>query len=1124
MASHDRVARRYSGKERRAGVRRCMSPVSHVPAASLGLLAVRLLGWAEEAGRGGLIYIASSERRADRLARVLRGIVPDLEVLVFPPWDCLPYDRSLPSRDAMGRRMSTLRRVCQDARARVVLTVPDALVQRVPPRDAVAHAGLTLQVGDALDVQELRAELERLGYVADARVDEAGEFTLLGQVVDVFPPGAESPLRIKHADGKIQALCYYRAEDQLTFDEVERVQLDPASEIVVCQSAERFDREPGIEHRFPEFYPSVETLFDYLPAAIIRIERAAERRRIEALEQITDAYARRLGLMERRRGAASRAPLPPEALFVREQEWAALVADRRVLTLRERGDGDDRAAVPLLAAEDNPTHAFGSLLERTISGGGRILISAPNDRDLRAMLRRAERATGQAPHVVGDWVSVQAYAPGSVLGLRADLDRGFIDEESGTVVVTSADLLGSRAQLEPEVGRQNPAGLGRDDLHFGDTVVHLDYGLGVLAALEVTPTAQSAEVEEAVRLTYRDATSVLVPVTDLDRIWRYGGDADTIALDRLHGEAWPKRRQEILDEIAAAARALVDEAHRREHVNIRKLAWPAREYERLARRFPFAETPDQSHAIEDVLSDLASERPMNRLVCGDVGYGKTEIALRAAGAAALAGKQVAVVAPTTVLVRQHLETFRRRFAGSGIAIGHLSRLVKASEARGVKQALAEGTLRILVGTDALAAKGVRFRELGLVVLDEEQRFGTAQKAKIEALAKGLHVLSLTATPIPRTFQRALVGLVDISLLQTPPVRRRPIRTFVLPFDPVTVREALLREQRRGGQSFVVCPRIEDIDRLARQLAELVPEAEVLTAHGKMPVEELDSTTVRFADGQGDVLLATNIIENGLDIPRANTIIIWRADRFGLAQLHQLRGRVGRGRARGIAYLVTDPEQKVTAASRKRLETIQAHDRLGAGFEISRRDLDIRGAGDLLGDRQAGHVKLLGAELNQHLLSRALRVARGEALENDEPPRMNIGVVGSIPEAFVSDAEARLNLYARLAKLPGGQSVEAFADELEDRFGPLPRPVQHLLQLARAKNLCRAIGITRVDAGPKGIALSCGEGELSTQLCKQHRGLALTNRRVLLRSHGDAEPLTFILDLLEGLGRHRIERI
>ncbi|MFL5078335.1 MAG: helicase-related protein [Microvirga sp.] len=1010
--------------------------------------------------------------------------------------------------------MATLRRVCHPRRARVLLTVPDALIQRVAPRSAVTEAGLLLQVGDALDVQVLDGELQRLGYLADARVDEPGEFALLGQVLDVFPPGSGSPIRIEYADGRIQALRCYHPEDQLTFAEVEKLQLDPASEIIAPRSAEPFDRKPGVEHRLPEFYAELETLFDYLPTASIRVEPAAERRRTEALEQIADAYATRLELKERRGAADLKDPLPPQALFIPEQQWIALLADKRVLALRESHDGDEADAVPLFAAEANPMQAFGSFLKRAISGGRRIVISAPSDRDLRAMLRRAKQATGLAPELAGDWASVQTASGGSVWGLRADLDRGFIDEGSGTVVVTSADLLGSRAQLEPEFKDQAPAGLG-DDLHFGDAVVHFDYGLGVLAGLEAAPTAKTAEVEEAVRLTYRDERSVLLPVTDMDRIWRYGGDADTITLDRLHGEAWPKRRQEISEEIAQAARALVGEARRREDVRIPKLAWPAGEYERLARRFPYTETPDQSRAIEAVLKDLASERPMNRLVCGDVGYGKTEIALRAAGAAALAGKQVAIIAPTTVLVRQHLETFRQRFARTGIEIGHLSRLVKPSEARTVKQALAKGSLRILIGTDALAARGVRFQQLGLVVIDEEQRFGAAQKAKLQALATGVHVLSLTATPIPRTFQRAFVGLVDLSLLETPPVRRRPIRTFLLPFDPVTVREALLREQRRGGQSFVVCPRIEDIDGLASKLAEVVPEVEVLIAHGKMPVEELDSTMVRFADGQGDVLLATNIIENGLDVPRANTIMIWRADRFGLAQLHQLRGRVGRGRARGICYLLTDPEHKVTAASQKRLKTIQTHDRLGAGFEISRRDLDIRGAGDLLGDQQAGHVKLLGGELYQHLLSSALRVARGEAID-DEWPQMNVGVTGSIPEEYVTDAEVRLNLYARLAKLSDGQSVQAFEDELQDRFGPLPRPVQHLLQLARAKVLCRAIGITRVDAGPKGIALSCRESDLSSRLCEQHPRLEQKNGRVLLRRAGSAAPLSLIVDLLDRL--------
>jgi transcription-repair coupling factor (superfamily II helicase) len=467
---------------------------------------------------------------------------------------------------------------------------------------------------------------------------------------------------------------------------------------------------------------------------------------------------------------------------------------------------------------------------------------------------------------------------------------------------------------------------------------------------------------------------------------------------------------------------------------------------------------------------------MNRLVCGDVGFGKTEVALRAVAAAALAGKQVAVVAPTTVLVRQHVQTFRRRFARLGLEVAHLSRLVKPAEAKRVKEGLASGETRIVIGTHALAGKGVAFKELGLLVIDEEQRFGAKQKDKLRALGNDVHVLTMTATPIPRTLEWAMLGLQDVSVIATPPVRRQPIRTFLTPFDPVTVRAALLRERQRGGQSFVVCPRIEDIEPMAARLTELVPELKVVTAHGKLPADEMDAVMVSFADGEGDVLLATNIIESGLDVPRANTMLIWRADRFGLAQLHQLRGRVGRGRARGTAYLLTDPGAKIAKATEQRLRTLEAMDRLGAGFAISGRDLDLRGAGDLLGEEQAGHMKLIGLGLYQHMLRRALATARGEEPEEDWSPAIRLGLDAAIPEEYIPEPELRINLHARLARLSEEDQPDTLAEEIADRFGPLPEPVANLVALAHFRRNARRLGIAKLDAGPEAVAATFREGE------------------------------------------------
>ncbi|MET0338706.1 MAG: DEAD/DEAH box helicase, partial [Caulobacter sp.] len=526
-------------------------------------------------------------------------------------------------------------------------------------------------------------------------------------------------------------------------------------------------------------------------------------------------------------------------------------------------------------------------------------------------------------------------------------------------------------------------------------------------------------------------------------------------------------------QIDEAAAKLVALAQARQAKVCDPVAPPKAAYRRFCARFPYPETPDQLAAIDAVLSDLAAGRPMDRLVCGDVGYGKTEVALRAAAAVALSGRQVALAAPTTVLARQHFETFRRRFAGAGVGVAQLSRLVSPAEARRVREGLESGEIKVVIGTHALAGKAVSFDDLGLVIIDEEQKFGAALKEQLRSLSADGHLLTLTATPIPRTLQAAMVGVQDVSVIASPPARRRPIRTFLAPFDPASLRTALMREHRRGGQSFIVAPRIEDLGPLSEQLASATPELSVKIAHGDLPADEVDAAMVAFADGQGDVMLATNIIESGLDVPRANTIIVWRPDRFGLSQLHQLRGRVGRGRTQGVAYLLTPADEELSETARARLATLEAFDRLGSGLAISVRDLDIRGGGDLVGEDQAGHLKLIGAALYQRLLERAVRVARGEAPEGEWSPELNVGAMGGLPPEYCPDPVTRVNLYARLARMADLAEIDAFEEELADRFGEPPQPATDWLASARLGLLARAADVRKVSAGPKGVVLHLG---------------------------------------------------
>jgi len=1040
---------------------------------SIGLHAVRLLEQIAAAGSGSFIYVAEGERRAGQLALALKSLAPDLELHLLPPWDCLPYDRVSPSREAMGQRLSVLRHMLRTENGpRLLVTSAAAILQRVPPRDIVEASAYRLRTGEAFSPESVQLFLSRTGYILDERVDEPGEAAIRGQVVDLYPASGATPCRIEHDGQTILAIRTYDPVSQRTESDVDSLLLEPASEVIVPDSGDpdaSFDRFDGMEHRLPDYYSRLDTVFDYWPDAAMVVEAGAEGRRQLIMEQVGEAYEARRSA--RPDGAAPGSGVAPERLFVQDSEWTGLLSQRRLVLIHRAEQADAaRMTVPRFAATANPTRALTEFLRAQQEAGRKIVLSAATRSDLSRLRRRVQRLQASVA-AVERWSDIVHGRDNGWFALVSNLKDGFVDERGEIAVITAASVLGSRA----ETGLEQENGSGTSPLHdiafqIGDAVIHTEHGIGSLDGIE-TITAGEAGTGDAIRLGYAGNTTLMVPAMEMDRVWRYGPMSSSISLDRLKSDAWMARREKIEAEIRDTAERLKHLVDARRSKRLQPLVPPSGEYERFVARFPYSETPDQQRAIEDVLDDLASGHPMDRLVCGDVGFGKTEVALRAAAAAALAGKQVAVIAPTTVLVRQHVRSFQRRFAGLGIEVAHLSRLVSPAEARAVKKGLKDGSIRIVIGTHALAAKGVAFKDLGLVIIDEEQKFGAAHKAKLQNMASEGHVLTLTATPIPRTLQAALVGLQDLSVIATPPARRQPIRTFLMPFDPISVREAFMRERRRRGQSFVVCSRVEDIEPMRARLAQLVPELDILIAHGQMLPAEADEAMVRFADGEGDVLLATNIIESGLDVPRANTMLVWRADRFGLSQLHQLRGRVGRGRIRGTAYLLTEPGEALPQATEKRLRTLEALDRLGAGFAISARDLDQRGAGTLLGEEQSGHVKLIGADLYQHMLKRALR---GEA-EHDWTPEINIGLVGRIPDEYVSEPEIRINLYARLARIDSSETADDLESEIEDRLGPMPDEVQNLVRLAGLKHQCLRLRIARIDAGPQAIALSFRPG-------------------------------------------------
>jgi len=1002
------------------------------PASTLlpGEVAARL---ADALLEGDLLFAAEDEPRAAAITGALRAMAPAVEVVFCPASDALPGDSAPASPANVGRRVAAFRQLrlkhYEEDRPRIALvTTGEALAHTYAPPSAFDSTPPRVAVGEALDLADLFQQLRDAGYVDDERVDEPGEVALRGQVLDVYPADAAEPLRIEVAGGQVVAIRSYDPASQLTTAERQAQELGQVT-------------EPTPEGR------SV-TLADHLPGARLCIEPAADLRRQRLLALAADAARRRPGRVQR--------SIADEAM------WQRATGKRRTIAI-ERHD----APPPRFVESRTPLRDF-ARLARAAAGQGARLVVLGSARDLRFLRQRIERALSQDMTQVASWPAVREAEPGALLALDVIVDRGFRLE--GVLAVAAADLLGSRADqnlLATTVTDIAQFGLG--EVRVGDVVVHEDHGIGVIAGLEPMPATDGADAGDAIAIGYADDGMRLVPVAEADRLWRYGGDADAVTRDRLDGSSWARRREAVDAAIAETATAMTTAAKARAHLTAPVLEPDPAAYERFAAGFPFSETRDQARAIAAVRADLASGAPMDRLIVGDVGFGKTEVALRAAALAALAGQQVAIAAPTTVLARQHLETFSERFEGTDIAVAGLSRFSSAAEKKRVKAGLADGTVRVVVGTGAVAGKGIAYRNLALVIIDEEQRFGAADKGRLRAMGAG-HVLTLSATPIPRTLQAALVGLQQLSVIATPPARRQPIRTSVGAFDKETVRAALLREHGRGGQSFVVVPRIEDMAPLSAELAKLIPELTVLQAHGKMPAAEIDGTMVQFGRGDGDVLLATNIIEAGLDVPRANTMVIWRADRFGLSQLHQLRGRVGRGSRRGQVLLLTDPEKPIAPRTLKRLRTLEAFDRLGAGFAISAQDLDLRGAGDLLGEAQAGHMKLIGIDLYQHLLEAALRTARGEAVERWSP-ELHLGVAGRLAESWIPDVELRITFYARLAKAAEASAIDALEVELEDRFGALPDEAGTLLAVARIRAAARDLRIARIDAGPGAIAFT-----------------------------------------------------
>jgi len=1066
---------------------------------------------------GALLHVCRDDGRMARLAASLAFFYPDVSVLTIPAWDCLPYDRVSPKGDIVSRRIDTLTRLVEgEARGKlIVLTTVNALIQRVPPRKLFEGRSLVLGVGGRIPQERLISFLQQNGYQRSATVREAGECAVRGGIVDVFPAGAAEPLRLDFFGDALESIRCFDALSQRSTGTLDRASLKPVSEVLLDpQVIQRFrgryrehfgttaDNDPlyvavsaghryaGMEHWLPLYYEMLETILDYLPDAVVSLDHQAEEVRSDRLANIADFYAARQAFLH---GKAARSqstapiyrPIKPEELFLTEEGWGRLLGRRKVVQLSPFTappeatltiDAGGKRGRDFAEARANPKLNVFDAVRDTLAderhAGRRTMIaaySAGSAERLRTLLDEKGLSDLQK---IEHWAELAALPAGVGLVVLG-LENGY--STSSLTLITEQDILGDRL-ARPLRRRANVDQFIAEvsTLVPGDLVVHMDHGIGRYDGLVTLDVAGAPH--DCLRIIYAGDDKLFVPVENIEVLSRYGSESSEVVLDRLGGVAWQSRKSRVKQRIKDIAAQLIAVAAERQLHQGDAMPAPEGLYEEFEARFPYPETDDQLRAIADVLADMASGRPMDRLICGDVGFGKTEVALRAAFIAAMQGTQVAVVVPTTLLARQHYRTFTQRFQGLPVRIGQLSRLIAPKEAQILKKEIAEGRIDIVVGTHAVLGKGVAFKHLGLLIVDEEQHFGVAQKERLKRLKANVHVLTLTATPIPRTLQMALAGVKEMSVIATPPVDRLAVRSFVMPYDPVVIREALLREHHRGGQIFYVASRISDLDEVRQHLRELVPEIKVGMAHGRMASVELERVMSAFDDGAFDLLLSTNIIESGLDIPTANTLVVHRADMFGLAQLYQLRGRVGRGKQRAYAYLTLPTGKGLSATAERRLEVMQTLDTLGAGFQLASHDLDIRGAGNLLGDEQSGHIREVGIELYQHLLEEAVAAARtsvdgvGDAPE-EWTPQITIGMPVLIPETYVADLNVRLALYRRVATLVDRREIDAFAAELVDRFGTLPREVENLLDTIAIKRLCSAAGIEKVEAGPKGAVLS-----------------------------------------------------
>lgn len=1076
---------------------------------------ISLLGEFLHHNNGDIIYIVPNGVELSNAADLLEYIYPTAQVLRFPAWDTTPYDRSSPNSEVIAQRVATLSELAihpSSPRSRIIITSAGAVMQKLPPKRIFINALREIKVGDKLEFNDFVHYAAMNGYVRVEQVFEAGEYALRGDIIDIFPVGTSEPLRIDLFDDEVERIRTFDVMSQRTTGELTSYLFKVMSEVILDDNTvssfrsnyrEAFgsgsgddeiyaavsakNKYIGMENWLPLFYDNnLISLFDYLPQATIILSDEVTPAIQSKSESIADYYKARLEAMSIKvaDGAEVYRPILPELLYLQPSQLEKIFAHHQAVnfTANNLPSADnviDMAAVPMrsfigLKSVETSAQSYDELRDFLQTNHNLLRIIACYSQGSRERIFTLLTEHGITNLTFAEtWDEALNKAQEAIVLVVIPLTKGF--KGFGLCMIAEADILGEK------LTRRKHKKVSSDDfiadissLSPGELVVHIDHGIGRFLGLE-TLTVDGAP-HDCLKIEYAGNSKLFVPVENLDVLSRYGSEDAFVELDTLGGSAWALKKARVKNKIRDIAEKLIKIAAERKLKKADIFVPPVGVYDDFCARFPYNETDDQQNAIDDVIADLSQGVPMDRLICGDVGFGKTEVAMRAAFTVASSGAQVAVIVPTTLLARQHYYNFKQRFEGFPLKIKMLSRLITPKESAEVIQGLKDGAIDVVIGTHALLAQRVEFCNLGLLIIDEEQHFGVAHKEKIKQLKSGVHVLTLTATPIPRTLQLSLTGVKNLSVIATPPVDRLAARSFVMPFDNVMIKEAILREKNRGGQSFFVCPKIADIPQAQEILHNIVPEAKVLVAHGQMPVKQLEDVMNEFANGHGDILLSTTIIESGIDMPQVNTMIIYRADMFGLAQLYQLKGRIGRSKVRGYAYFTTQPKRKLSEIAAKRLTVLQSLDTLGAGFSLASYDMDIRGSGNVLGEEQSGHIKDVGISLYQHLLEE--EIARLRASNSGEQqkqirewaPQIAIGIPIMIPDDYVPDLGLRLGLYKRIGDIENMDEVADMREELIDRFGNLPKEVANLLAVVEIKILCLSCGIDRINAGAKGALI------------------------------------------------------